>query len=177
MRRCNAASGIFSLPHDRVLQRLVQIEVRDRVAELVRLGIVVPHLAGALEFGRVLARHVLLCRGEQLFERLILHPADAARRDPDAAFLVFFEVAFLDEHAQDIVVGFVHALELAQDVVAVLEQKLGQLVERRVGRQRLELLRAVPAGKFEEWHIEVDYPPVRPNTTTVTSSCGLRPAA
>ena len=46
----------------------------------------------------------------------------------------------------------VEPFELAQDIFAVLEKILGELVERGLGGQRLKLLRAVPFGVFKEGH-------------------------
>ena len=76
--RRSLAAPARALADDGVLQRLVQVEVRDRIAELVGLAVLVADLAGALEVGRVLAERVLARDREELFEGLVLDAAHAA---------------------------------------------------------------------------------------------------
>ena len=49
----------------------------------------------------------------------------------------------------------VEVVQVAQDLVAVLEHVLGELVEDLVGRLGQELLRAVPLGIFEQRHAAI----------------------
>src|SRR5262249_42169804 len=137
--------GFASLADGGVLQRLVEVEVGDGVAELVRLGVVVPDLARPLEVARVLAGRILLRDLEELLEGLVLDPPHPLRRDGEPALLVLLEIAFLEEHLEDLrEILVVAPFELAKDVVAVFEKMLGQTIERRLRGERRELLGTVP---------------------------------
>src|SRR5215212_9395141 len=103
-------------------------------------------LAGALEVARMLAHGILALNVEELLERLCLDPADPFRRDRELAGLVFLDVALLDKQLDQIGIVVIEMFELPEDVVAVLEQMLGELVEECVRAQRAEWLRAVKLG-------------------------------
>ena len=67
----------------------MQVQVRDGIAELVGLAVLVADLAGALEVGGVLAGRVLAHDREQLFERLAfdaLQPFGPTRSLPSSSF-------------------------------------------------------------------------------------------
>ena len=80
------------------------------------------------------------------------------RRTPLGLTCHFPSPSLLDQpllldHLDDVgLVVVVELVEAAEDLVAVVEHVLGELVEGLLGRLRLELLRAVPAGVFEECH-------------------------
>ena len=92
----------------------MQVEVADRVAELVRLRFVVHRLAGAVEFGLVLAELVLAGDLKEFFERLLFDAADALGGDEIFALGVLFDIAALDQHVDDVGVLFFPLLEILE---------------------------------------------------------------
>src|ERR1043166_7298678 len=141
-----------------------------------RFGVFVGDGAGAFEVGGMFAERVLALDVEEFVKSVGFDAFDSARSDGVFAFLVLFDVAFLEKHLQKVGIVFVEVFELPQDVIAIFEEVLGDFVEDSVGGQWAKLLRAIPFREFKDRHGFNTHEP-RPNTTTVRSSCGLRPAA
>jgi len=68
------------------------------------------------------------------------------------ALIVFFEVALLEKKLDEFRVLVVEMINLTQNVVAIFEEVLGDLVEDIVGGEGPELLGTVPFGEFEKRH-------------------------
>ena len=83
------------LAEEGVAQGLVHVEIADRIAELVGLGVLVYGLARAAKIGVVLAELVLSRDLKQLFERLVLHAANALGRDGVFPLGVLLDIAAL----------------------------------------------------------------------------------
>ena len=62
---------------------------------------------------------------------------------------VLLDQAFLLDQLDDLRHLVFQVVHVAQDLLAVLHQVFGKLVEDLVGRLRQELLRAVPPGVFK----------------------------
>ena len=90
---------------------------------------------------------------KRLVERPLLDAADPLGADLPLPLAVALDQPLLLDQLDDVgLVVVVELVEVAEDLVAVVEHVLGELVEGLLGRLRLELLRAVPAGVFEECH-------------------------
>ena len=114
----------------------MHVEIADRIAELVGLGVFVDGLAGPAEFGLVLAELVLAGDLEEFFQRLCFDSPNAFGRDEVFPFGVLFDVAPLDQHVDNVGVLFLPLVEVVHDLVAPVEHVLGQFVEDIIGRLR-----------------------------------------
>ena len=127
----------------------MQVEVGQRVAVDVGLRVLEPDGPLALLRRVVPAERVALEGLEQVVERLVLDragsPSGVTRHLPS---LVLLDQAFLLDQLDDLGHLVLEVVEVAEDLVAVLEHVFGELVEDLVGRLRQELLRAVPLGVF-----------------------------
>ena len=75
-----------------------------------------------------------------------LNSLDAARSHDKLAFLVFLQVAFLDEHFEKVGILPADPFKLPQHVVTVFEKVLGELSNPGSGESGAELLRSRPSG-------------------------------
>ena len=126
-----------------------RFEVGQRVAVDVRPRVFERDGSLALLRGVVAAQRIAAERLEQVVERLVLDAPHPSRRDPPLALLVLLDQAFLLDQLDDLGHLVLEIVHVAQDLVAVLQQVFGELIEDLVGRLREELLRAVPLGIFE----------------------------
>ena len=86
-----------AVARQRVVQRLVQVELADRVAELVRLGAFDALAAGAGGDFFVAVALALAEVGEDFHQGLLLHFLDGPRRQAELALAVLVEHAFFEQ--------------------------------------------------------------------------------
>ena len=118
----------------RVVQRLVQVQLADRVAVLVGLG-AFDALAAVAGRDLLVAFALALAEvGEDLHQRLALHAADGLGREAQLALAVLVEHALLEELLEHLgllgVLGVLHhLLDGLQRLLAILHDELHELVE------------------------------------------------
>ena len=129
----------------RVVQRLVQVQLADRVAELVGLGPL--NALAALAGGDLLVPLALALPQvrEDLHQGTPLHAGDGPRRQAEFALAVLVEQALLDELLEQLGLGLVlrvlqHLFDRLQGLVAVLHDEVHELVEPEQLVLRGELL-------------------------------------
>src|SRR5262249_42590808 len=107
-----------------------------RIAVNIRTRVFERNSAGAF-FLRVVTPERVAAKGlEQVIERSVLNLAATPRRDSPLSLLVLLDEAFLLDQIDDLGHLFLELIHIAQDALAMLEQKLRELVEDLVGRLR-----------------------------------------
>ena len=121
-----------------VLEGLVHVQVGQRVAEDVGLGVLVADRPVPLVGGLVLADRVALEGLEQVRQGRFLDPANPLGADLILPLAVLLDQAFLLDQVDEVLhVLVLDVVEVPEDLVAVLHQVFGNLVERLLGRLRL----------------------------------------
>ena len=128
------------MPEDRVLQRFVHVQIRDRIAILVRFRFLVQRLARAAKIGLVLAHLGFEGDVEELLQRLVLNPENPLRGNDVFPLGVLVDVSLFDQHLDDVRMILFPLVEVIEHVIAIVEQVIAKLVEQLVGRLRRKLL-------------------------------------
>ena len=129
----------------------MEVEVGQRVAEDVGLGVFVADRPVPLLGRLVLADRVALEGLEQVREGRFLDPSKPlglTRYFPSPSSSM--KPSFWIRSTRSWHVLVVEIVEVAEDLVAVLHEVFGELVERLLGRLGLELLRPIPFRVFVE---------------------------
>ena len=131
--QCSAALG-QAVACQGVVQRLMEIEFADGVAELVRLGAVDAFAVGTGGDFFVAVALAVFQIGEDFHQRLLLHLVDRTRREAELPFAVFIQHAIFQQLFEQIrlllVFGILHhLLQRLHGLVAVFHDEFHQLVE------------------------------------------------
>ena len=118
------------LANQGVLERLVEIEIGDRIAVHVGLRFLMQNLTRAFVGGFMFAQCVFAGDGEEFLKGLgLCNSLDALRRDGVLAFLILFQKALFHQQAQQIMFVLVKAVQMAKQFLAMFER-----TARRDGR-------------------------------------------
>jgi len=136
--------GPGPLPGQGVPHGFMQIQIRDRIAKLVRLRFVELCLARPALIGVVPTQFVPPVRLKQFLERLRPRPPDRLGSDPELPLFIPLEKALLHQQLKRLGIPLLQLGELIKDLLAVVHEVVVQLLKQGVRRLRGERLTAVP---------------------------------